>query len=184
MPRVSFSNDYLLGDSCRTLHCFDRYYQRPSLITEIATHEQSATLTPNEIDEILSRKLYEQLKATSDLEKEQNLKTKSESLASPLLRPLFNSLPTGVIDSELIILIDRFFNLTYFNTIPMVNLLATAVATNFLKENIRELDKKLQEQQEASISLNIKRGTSLFCESESHDHDDDDDNVSWASAPT
>ncbi|CAF4125990.1 unnamed protein product [Rotaria sp. Silwood2] len=183
MPRVSFSSDYLLGDSSSTLDCFNRYYQRPSLITEVTTYEQSSTLSPNEIDEILSRKLYDQLKTTSELEKEQNLKKKSESFASPLLRPLLNPLPTGVIDSELIILIDQFFNLTYLNTIPMVNLLSTAVTTNFLKENIRELDNKLQEQQETPISLNIKRGASLLCEPE-NDHDDDDDNLSWASAPT
>lgn len=33
----------------------------------------------------------------------------------------------ALIDPELILLIDRFFDLTYLNTIPMVNLLATAV---------------------------------------------------------
>ncbi len=78
----------------------------------------------------------------------------------------------------------------------MVNLLATAVfflclnikidlflqvAINFLKENIRELDKKLQQQQATHISINIKRGTSLLYEPE---NDEDDDNISWASAPT
>ncbi|CAF1438815.1 unnamed protein product [Rotaria sordida] len=185
MPRVSLSSNYLLGDSWHTLDCFDRHYRKPTLITNIATHEQSSTLSPNEIDEILSRKLYNQLKTTSELEKEQNLKKKSESFVSPVLKPLLNSLSSGVIDSELIILIDRFFNLTYLNTIPMVNLLATAVATNFLKENIRELDKKLQEQQETPISLNIKRGTSLLWQPENNDDDDDDDdNLSWVSAPT
>ncbi|CAF3744249.1 unnamed protein product [Rotaria sordida] len=170
MPRVSLSSNYLLGDSWHTLDCFDRHYRKPTLITNIATHEQSSTLSPNEIDEILSQ---------------QNLKKKSESFISPVLKPLLNSLSPGVIDSELIILIDRFFNLTYSNTIPMVNLLATAVATNFLKENIRELDKKLQEQQETPISLNIKRGTSLLWQPENNDDDDDDDdNLSWVSAPT
>jgi hypothetical protein len=117
----------------------------------------------------------------------------------PSLTPVLNSSTTTLIDPELIVLIDRFFNLTYLNTIPMVNLLATAViffrlnirkdfrllllkvAINFLKENIRELDKKLQEQQATHISVNIKRGTSLLYEPE---NDEDDDNLSWASAPT
>ncbi len=57
MPRVSFSSDYLLGNT------FDRYYRTPSC------HEQPLVLSPNEIDEILSRKLYNQLKTTSELEK-------------------------------------------------------------------------------------------------------------------
>ena len=72
MPRVSCSNsnDYLLS------------------ISNI--------VTPSQIDEILSQKLYEHLK-------------------------------TNDIDAELVELIDRFFHLTYLNTIPMVNLLATAV---------------------------------------------------------
>jgi hypothetical protein len=34
-----------------------------------------------------------------------------------------------MIDPELANLIDRFFHLTYLNTIPMVNLLATAVSS-------------------------------------------------------
>ncbi len=55
------------------------------------------------------------------------------------------------------------------------------MATNFLKENIRELDNKLQEQQTTHISVNIKRGTSLLYEPE---NDEDDDNLSWTSAPT
>lgn len=38
-----------------------------------------------------------------------------------------SSVTTAIIDPELNTLIDRFFNLTYLNTIPMVNLLATAV---------------------------------------------------------
>ncbi|CAF2237491.1 unnamed protein product [Rotaria magnacalcarata] len=182
MPRVcSFASDYLLGDSWRTLDCCDRYYQHSSLIREVPTQEQSSVLSPNEIDEILSRKLYDQLKSTSELEKEQNLKKKSELSASPLLEPTIHSLPTSAIDSELLVLIDRFFNLTYSNTIPMVNLLATAVATNFLKENIRALDKQLKEQQQTHVSLDIKRGTSLLCD---YENDDDDDSISWASAPT
>jgi hypothetical protein len=73
MPRVSFSNDYLLGTSWRTLdsltNCFDRYHQGPSLITKVPGDEQPSTLSPNEIDEILSRKLYNQLKTTSGIEK-------------------------------------------------------------------------------------------------------------------
>jgi len=55
------------------------------------------------------------------------------------------------------------------------------VATNFLKENIQELDNKLQEQQTTHISVNIKRGTSSLYEPE---NDEDDDNLSWTSAPT
>lgn len=47
------------------------------------------------------------------------------------------------------------------------------MATNFLKENIRELDKKLQEQQQT--------GALLHCE---YDDKDEDDNLSWVSAPT
>ncbi len=39
-----------------------------------------------------------------------------------------NQSTTTFINPELIILIDRFFNLAYQNTIPMVNLLATAVS--------------------------------------------------------
>jgi len=35
------------------------------------------------------------------------------------------------IDPELVVLVDRFFDLTYSNTIPMVNLLATAVMCIF-----------------------------------------------------
>jgi hypothetical protein len=73
MPRVSFSTDYLLGTSCHTLdslsNCFDRYYQTPSLITRVSDDEQSSKLSPNDIDEILSRKLYDQLKIASRLEK-------------------------------------------------------------------------------------------------------------------
>jgi hypothetical protein len=63
MPRVSFSSDYLLGNT------FDCYYRTPSSITEVACREQPLVLSPNEIDEILSRKLYNQLKTTSELEK-------------------------------------------------------------------------------------------------------------------
>lgn len=73
MPRVSFSTDYLLGTSYRTLdsssNCFDRYYQASPLITRVNDNvEPSSTLSPSDIDEILSRKLYEQLKVTSRLE--------------------------------------------------------------------------------------------------------------------
>ena len=52
---------------------------------------------------------------------------KSEPFIDPLLAPILDSSTTNIIDPELIGLIDRFFNLTYLNTIPMVNLLATAV---------------------------------------------------------
>lgn len=62
MPRVSLSTDSLLGTSYR----FDRYYQTPSLITNV---NDVSTLSPNDIDKILSRKLYEQLKAGSRGEK-------------------------------------------------------------------------------------------------------------------
>jgi hypothetical protein len=55
------------------------------------------------------------------------------------------------------------------------------VATNFLQENIRELDNKLREQQATHASVNIKRGTSLLYRFE---NDEDDDNLSWTSAPT
>jgi hypothetical protein len=51
----------------------------------------------------------------------------------PSLTPVLNSSTTTLIDPELIVLIDRFFNLTYLNTIPMVNLLATAVIFFSLK---------------------------------------------------
>jgi hypothetical protein len=63
MPRVSFSTDYL-----SLSNCFDRYYQIPSLVTRVSDDEQSSTLSPNDIDEILSRKLYDQLKTASKLE--------------------------------------------------------------------------------------------------------------------
>jgi hypothetical protein len=63
MPRVSFSNDYLLASPWCTGNCFDRHYQISS------GDEQASTLSPGEIDEILSRKLYNQLKTTSELEK-------------------------------------------------------------------------------------------------------------------
>ena len=74
MPRgVSLSSDYLLGSPWCTLdnltNCFDGYYRTSSSITEVTCNEQSAILSPNEIDEILSRKLYNQLKTTSGLEK-------------------------------------------------------------------------------------------------------------------
>lgn len=67
MPRVSSSHDYLLGrSSCHTLnHC----YRTPSLITDVNANESSSILSPNEIDEILSRKLYDQLKTTSTIER-------------------------------------------------------------------------------------------------------------------
>ncbi|CAF0974096.1 unnamed protein product [Adineta steineri] len=166
MPRVSNSNDYLLG----SLWCTpdnNRYYRT---LSSSSYNEQPSILSPNEIDKILSRKLYNELKITPGLQKESNIKEKTEPF----------------IDPELIMLIDHFFNLTYLNTIPMVNLLATAVATNFLKENIRELDKKLQEEQAMHVSVDIKRGNSLLYEhrNNSNDDDDDDDKLSWASAPT
>jgi hypothetical protein len=67
MPRVSFSTDYL-----SLSNCFDRYYETPSLVTRgSGDDEQSSTLSPNDIDEILSRKLYDQLKTASRLEKGQ-----------------------------------------------------------------------------------------------------------------
>jgi len=67
MPRVSFSTDYLLGTSLDSLtSCYDR---TPSLITRVIDNEQSSILSPNDIDEILSRKLYDQLKIASRLEK-------------------------------------------------------------------------------------------------------------------
>lgn len=52
---------------------------------------------------------------------------------------------------------------------------------NFLKENIRELDKKLQQQQTIHTFSNIKRGNSLLYKPV---YDEDDDNLSWISAPT
>ena len=66
MPRLSFSTDCLLEGSCRS---FNRRDQRPSLITEITANEQSTILSPNQINEILSRKLYNQLETISELEK-------------------------------------------------------------------------------------------------------------------
>jgi hypothetical protein len=67
MPRVSFSTDYLLGTSLDSLtSCYDR---TSSLITRVIDDEQSSILSPNDIDEILSRKLYDQLKIASRLEK-------------------------------------------------------------------------------------------------------------------
>lgn len=69
MPRVSCSNDYLMEDSWRTLDRFDRYYQRPSVIREVPNQEPSSTFSANEINEILSRKLYDQLKTKNDFEK-------------------------------------------------------------------------------------------------------------------
>jgi hypothetical protein len=73
MPRVSFPNDYLLETSWRTLdsltNCSNHYRQTPSLTTDVIGDEQLSTLSPNEIDEILSRKLYNQLKTTSGSEK-------------------------------------------------------------------------------------------------------------------
>jgi hypothetical protein len=53
------------------------------------------------------------------------------------------------------------------------------VATNFLKENIRELDNSLQQEQ---ASHDIKRGTSLLYKVDNDT--DDEDNLSWVSAPT
>jgi hypothetical protein len=67
MPRVSLSTDYLTLDSLT--NCFDRYYQTPSLITRVIDVEQPSILSPNDIDAILSRKLYDQLKTASTLEK-------------------------------------------------------------------------------------------------------------------
>jgi hypothetical protein len=62
MPRVSLSTDYLLGTSYRTLDGLtNRYYQIPSLITNVSGDDEE--LSPNDIDKILSRKLYEQLNA-------------------------------------------------------------------------------------------------------------------------
>jgi hypothetical protein len=61
MPRVSLSTDYLL-------EC-DRYYQIPPLITNVYKGDDVSILSPNDIDKILSRKLYEQLKAESTSEK-------------------------------------------------------------------------------------------------------------------
>lgn len=55
------------------------------------------------------------------------LKKRSEFSIGSLQKTSVNSLPIGVIDADLVTLIDRFFDLTYLNTIPMVNLLATAV---------------------------------------------------------
>ena len=91
MPRISISTNYLAFEHGRI----------PSLIEGIHDEEVS----PSEIDRILSRKLYEQLNATS--REEQSTQ--------------------HIVDPELMMLIERFFNLTYQNTIPMVNLLATAV---------------------------------------------------------
>ncbi|UJR30432.1 hypothetical protein I4U23_017966 [Adineta vaga] len=179
MPRVSHSNDYLLRSlSSKSDHFlandFDRYCRTPPSITPFIFDEQQPVLSPNEIDKILSRKLYNQLKITSGPDTtEQNWKLKPENLVN-------SSSTMNIIDQELITLIDRFFNLTYLNTIPMVNLLATAVATNFLRENIQELDNYLQEQQTSGVSIDMKRRASLLYKL---DHDSDDDNVSWASAP-
>lgn len=120
MPRVSLSTDYLL----------DRYYQIPSLITN------DEELSPDDIDKILSRKLYEQLNAGSTTEKgwlTVDLFLINEKFCFISIEHLST---TAFIDPELIILIDRFFNLTYQNTIPMVNLLATAVSFPYL--NIRK----------------------------------------------
>jgi hypothetical protein len=71
--------------------------------------------SPCEIDAILSRKLHERLRTTSTSDKDRS-STNTEHV------PVAHR-----IDPELLVLIDRFFHLTYVNTIPMVNLLATAV---------------------------------------------------------
>ncbi|CAF1622939.1 unnamed protein product [Adineta ricciae] len=164
MPSISHPTDYLFQSPCwkgnhPSLYDTNRYFQNSPTIPEYA-------FSPNEIDEILSRKLYNQLKITSSSQR-QNLVGKSPSTMN-------------VIDPELVMLVDRFFNLTFQNTVPMVNLLATAVATNFLCENIQELDKSLQEVQTSPVVSDVKRRTSLLCKSE---NDVDDGNLSWSSAP-
>ena len=65
MPRVSLSTDYLLG----TPYLSDRYYQIPPLIANVNEDGDVPMLSPNDIDKILSRKLYEQLNAGSRSEK-------------------------------------------------------------------------------------------------------------------
>ena len=95
MPRVSASTNYLLEPICHAFDSLSNRFSIPSLITN--ENETLPALSPSEIDQILSRKLYEQS-------------------------------ARRIVDSELTVLIDRFFNLTYQNTIPMVNLLATAVS--------------------------------------------------------
>lgn len=74
MPRVPLSTDYLLEQSYRTLDSIinpsatsNRYYQT-SIGKVIDEDEQSTILSPNDINEILSRKLYDQLKTVSQLE--------------------------------------------------------------------------------------------------------------------
>lgn len=114
MPSISHSTDYLFQSPCwkrnhPSLNDTNRYFQNSPLTPEYA-------FSPNEIDEILSRKLYNQLKITSDSQR-QTLVGKSPSTMN-------------IIDPELIMLVDRFFNLTYQNTVPMVNLLATAVSVS------------------------------------------------------
>lgn len=73
MPRISFSTDYVLGTPYYTLNSLsnvcDRYYQTsPLIIRENDGQNSTTTLSPDDIDKILSRKLYEQLKITSKLE--------------------------------------------------------------------------------------------------------------------
>lgn len=52
MPRVSLSTDYLFENVCRS---FD--FQ--------TSVNSTANLSPNDIDQILSKKLYEQIKSNS-----------------------------------------------------------------------------------------------------------------------
>lgn len=57
-----------------------------------------------------------------------------EKIDEILSQKLYEHIQTNDIDAELLGLIDRFFHLTYLNTIPMVNLLATAV--RYRNENV------------------------------------------------
>lgn len=105
MPRVSLSTNYLLEPLCSLTDRFDRYYSIPSLIQKNNDEDETSTML-----------------SPSEIDR-------------ILSRKLYEQSSRQMIDPELTVLIDRFFNLTYQNTIPMVNLLSTAVMHRFLMWN-------------------------------------------------
>ena len=99
MPRVSHFDHHLL---CSPSFSYHHVSQKTN------DEQQLNVLSPVEIDRILSRKLYEQLKVTPQC-------TSRGSTCDDQIEP------------GLLKLIDEFYRLTYLNTVPIVNLLATAV---------------------------------------------------------
>ncbi|CAF1319655.1 unnamed protein product [Didymodactylos carnosus] len=241
MPRVTFSADYTHRPSSidslpiSDYHLHQPYRQSNNNSGSSTKDENQMILSPNIIDEILTRKLYKQMQTTPPLSEQKlptiysgagdnqyndvpvqnypyfdknkskphaprnsvqkisaaaanvelprvvnsmkypspflmvpsikqirlNVKNGHEQQQIPYLTPLFSNFPVKSsmylhqatpsetaklktnVDHELCDLIDRFLNLSYLNTIPIINLLATAYATNFLQQNIKELDGEL-----------------------------------------